>query len=98
MRVLVYVDSPSMVSSGSAIGRALRDELDAEILLLVVDSLRHRDALPRDFTIHDYAELFSSPTPKRETFPKRMRGDPQHHPQTNDRKNDLAVQGPEYHS
>lgn len=60
MRVLVYVDSPAMVPSGSAIGRALRDELKADILMLLVDSARHRDVLPRDFTIHDFTELFSS--------------------------------------
>jgi|CXWL01.1.fsa_nt_gi hypothetical protein len=76
MRVLVYVDSPAMVSSGSAIGRALRNELDADVLMLVVDSARHRDALPKDFTIHDFAELFwpyRGPTRKERTVMQRLR-------------------------
>lgn len=58
--MLVYLDSPAMVPSGSAIGRALQEELEADILMLVVDAPRHQDGLPKDFTIHDFGEVFSS--------------------------------------
>ncbi len=60
MRVLVYVDSPAMVQSSVAIGRALESELAAEIAVLVVNSARHQADFPPEFTVYDLGQLEDS--------------------------------------
>ena len=71
MRVFVYADSPAMVPAAVAIGNALQSQLNAVIVLLVVNAGRTREQIPSSFEVLDFAEASVATTPA--SFWKRMR-------------------------
>lgn len=58
--ILFYIDSGAMLAHCLAVARTLRGRLGARIVLVVVDSERHKAALA-GFEVLDYALLFREP-------------------------------------
>src|SRR5688500_18656621 len=58
IKVLFYVDSGTMLTHCITVAEVMRRRTGAEIIMMIVDSVKYHDVALKNYQIYDYGTLF----------------------------------------